>query len=190
METINTKDKRSLFIRLMLYFTPYIFCFFIFSFLGWLSETIYCYILYKSFLERGFLFSPICPIYGFGALILIRYFDKSNKKRNYIKLFFFFILIFSFFEYLTGFTMEAIFSERWWDYSDSKYNINGRITVFNSFLWGVATIIFAKFIYPLTIFIKEKIINKMPDLAKIIIDVALITGVLIDFAFSCVKYLK
>jgi len=190
MNTEQPNLIKSKFINYILAITPYVFFFFIFSFMGWVVETIYCYITYGSLLERGFLYAPICPIYGFLSLILILFFDKSKQKRNYIKLFFLFILIFSFFEYLTGFTLEAIFGLRWWDYSDSKYNLNGRITLVNSFFWGVITVLFAKFIYPLVNLIREKVIKKIPNIVQIILVTLLLIGLEIDFILSCIKYLQ
>lgn len=189
MDTKELKLKDSVILNKLLRATPNIIFFIIFSFMGWIAETIFCFILYGKIIERGFLFAPICPIYGFGALMLILYFNRHSEKKNYIKLFFLFILIFSFFEYLVGFSLEAIFSARWWDYSDNQYSLNGRITFLNSFLWGVATIIFAKFIYPLTNFIKLKFINRIPNLIKIIIDIILLIGIAIDFLLSCKSYL-
>lgn len=55
----NLIEKPSKLIRI----TPYIFFFFIFSFIGWVLETIFCYCLYGIIMERGFLYAPICPIY-------------------------------------------------------------------------------------------------------------------------------
>ena len=83
---------------------------------------------------------------GAGALILTFYLDHSKSKKNYVKLFILFIVVFSFFEYLVGFMLEALFAEVWWDYSYSEYSLNGRITALNSFLWGVVTVLFARFI--------------------------------------------
>lgn len=189
MKTIeNTKliKKETKFFDLI----PYIFCFFTFSFLGWIMETLFCYGLLGQFVKRGFLYSPICPIYGTGALILMIYLDKSKSKTSYIKLFILFTIVFSFFEYMVGFALDALFATRWWDYSDSTYNLNGRITLLNSFFWGVITIIFTKFIYPLTQKFKEKVINKIPSTIQIIISCILISGITIDFTLSCIKYLR
>lgn len=171
-------------------FVPYIFCFFIFSFLGWLMETMFCYGLLGQFTKRGFLYSPICPIYGTGALILMIYLDKSKSNNSYIKLFILFTIIFSFFEYIVGFALDALFAARWWDYSDSTYNLNGRITLLNSFFWGIITILFVRFIYPLIQKFKEKVICKIPNNAQIIICFILISGITVDFVLSCIKYLR
>lgn len=127
---------------------------------------------------------------GTGALFLTSYLDYSKNKHNYIKLFILFTVFFSLFEYLVGFTLDALFAERWWDYSDATYNLNGRITILNSFLWGVITIVFAKFIYPLIKKFKEKILDNVPINIQIIITISLFSTICIDFVLSCIKYLK
>lgn len=126
---------------------------------------------------------------GTGAIILTFYLDKQNEKNSYIKLFILFTLIFSLFEYLVGFVLDALFAERWWDYSDNKFNLNGRVTVLNSFFWGVITVVFAKFLYPLILKFKEKVIYKIPSDIQILISVLLMYTLFFDFLMSCVKYL-
>lgn len=189
---VNKKISKDI----ILNFVPYIFCFFIFSFLGWVMETAFCYGLLGQYTKRGFLYSPICPIYGTGALILTIYLDKTTTHKNYstlknyIKFFILFTIVFSFFEYLVGFALDALFSARWWDYSDSKYNLNGRITLFNSFCWGVITILFVRFIYPLIKKFNKKIISKIPNKLQIMLSIIFLCGILVDFIMSCIKYLK
>ena len=175
---------------IILKFSPYIYCFFIFSFMGWVLETVYCYCILGEFIKRGFLISPICPIYGSGALILTIYLDNCKKKTGYLKLFLMFTIIFSFFEYIVGFTLDALFAARWWDYSNSNYNLNGRITWFNSLAWGIITILFARFIYPLIKKFGNFIKTKIPTYVQIIINVLLLLGIIIDFTYSCIKYLQ
>ena len=126
---------------------------------------------------------------GTGALFLTIYLNHSKNSKNYIKLFIIFTIVFSLFEYLVGFALDALFAERWWDYSDEKYNINGRITLLNSFLWGVITVLFTRFIYPLIQKFKEKILNKIPTGIQTIIAITLISIIIVDFVFSCIKYL-
>ena len=190
MKTKELKNNKSFILRVFNRLMPYIFLFFIFAFLGWISETIFCFVTAGETAKRGFLYGPICPIYGYGGLILMLYFFKNySKPKNYFKLFFLFILIFSLFEYFVGFALEAIFSERWWDYSDNAYNINGRITILNSFLWGVATVIFAKFIYPLTRWFKDKLLPRIPYVVQITIAIVLLTIYASDSLLSCIRYL-
>lgn len=121
----------------MLYQISFYFLLFIgYAFLGWIVETICCSFLNKKpILNRGFLLGPICPIYGYGAIFLIlllkKYYDDP-----------FGLLIMaavgaSVLEYITSYVMEKIFKARWWDYSERKFNINGRICLENALLFGV-----------------------------------------------------
>ena len=66
----TTKDK----------IIEYIIYFFIYSFIGWLIETIYALFVHGYFVKRGFLFGPICPIYGFGAVLLLLATKKLYKS--------------------------------------------------------------------------------------------------------------
>lgn len=127
---------------------------------------------------------------GTGALMLTAYLDFSKNKNNYVKLFIIFTIAFSLFEYLVGFVLDALFAERWWDYSDEKYNINGRITLLNSFLWGVITVLFTRFIYPLIRKFKEKILDKIQATIQLTIAIVLISTICVDFVLSCIKYLN
>lgn len=127
---------------------------------------------------------------GTGAFILTFYLDHHKSQTNYLKLFILFTILFSFFEYLVGFTLEALFAETWWDYSYSKYNLSGRITMLNSFLWGVITVFFARFIYPLIQKFKDKILYKISYKFQITLSIILVAGILVDFILSCIKYLN
>lgn len=108
--------------------------FFIYAFLGWICEEIFCVVSTHEFVKRGFLFGPICPIYGYGALILILCFkDYKNKP---VRLFFLAAIVFSIFEYITDFFLQALFATRWWDYTGFFLNINSRITLSFTLVWG------------------------------------------------------
>ena len=141
-------------------FNTYLLYFFIFSFLGWLLETAYSFYELGHFTKRGFLYGPLCPIYGWGALILIMFFNKYKGKS--IKLFIYAAIVFSAFEYLVGYGMDALFAAKWWDYTNEFFNLNGRISIFYSFMWGIAAILFVNHIYP---FFKRKLntlLSKIP----------------------------
>ena len=99
--------------------------FIIYAFLGWLMEVIGQPVIKHRFVNRGFLIGPICPIYGWGCLILTYMLDRY--KSNLVVLFVMAIVICSILEYLTSYFMEKIFKTRWWDYSDKRFNLNGRI---------------------------------------------------------------
>ena len=85
----------------------YILYFFIFSVFGWIMETVFSFIVLGHFTNRGFLYGPLCPIYGWGAIILIIFLSKY--KDNDIKLFTYSAVIFSVFEFFVSYLLEALF---------------------------------------------------------------------------------
>ncbi len=105
------------------------------SFIGYLLEVFWCYLGSKKFVNRGFLCGPVIPIYGLGALLilfcLLRYYEDP------VVVFVFGMIITSALEYFTSFLLEKIFHNKWWDYSNRKYNLNGRICLQNSFAFGI-----------------------------------------------------
>lgn len=103
----------------------YFLLFLLYSFFGWLMEVICKLIQYKKFINRGFLVGPYCPIYGTGAILITVLLKKYTD--NPISLFIMAILICGILEYLTSYFMEKIYHARWWDYSQKKFNINGRV---------------------------------------------------------------
>ena len=120
-------------------FQLFILYFFLFAFIGWLMETVYAIFTLGHFVKRGFLFGPICPIYGYGALMLIYFLGRYRK--NNLKLFFYAAILFSAFEYVTSYVLDALFGMHWWDYSNDYFNLNGRITLSFSIAWGIIAIL-------------------------------------------------
>lgn len=103
----------------------YFLLFITYSFFGWIMEVIGKLIQYKRFINRGFLVGPYCPIYGFGAILITFLLKKFTAYP--IVLFIMAIIVCGVLEYLTSFFMEKLFHARWWDYSQKKFNINGRV---------------------------------------------------------------
>lgn len=120
-------------------FMYYLFLFYIYSVIGWIAETSYVSILKRKFIDRGFLIGPYCPIYGCGALIMIIY--LTQYKENILTVFLLGMLLCSILEYFTSYIMEKLYNARWWDYSNDKYNLNGRVCLKNSCLFGLAGIL-------------------------------------------------
>lgn len=166
---------------------PYIFYFFIFSFLGWLMETIYSFIMLGHFTNRGFLYGPLCPIYGWGATILILFLSKY--KDNSLKLFFYAGVIFSTFEYYVSYVLEALFKEHWWDYTNDFLNLNGRISIFYSIAWGVIAIIFIGHVYPFFAKKVKFILSKLSSKVKDCLVYSVLTIYIVDTILSCIEYL-
>ena len=184
----NKKSPKSSNRKKLSRFYVYVLYFLLFSFIGWLIETCFSFYALGHFTKRGFLYGPLCPIYGWGALILIMFF--STYKKNNLKLFIYAALIFSVFEYLVSFGMEALFSLKWWDYTDEFMNLNGRISIFYSFAWGIIAILVINFIYP---FFKKKInilLSKIPYRVQFLTINFLACVFLADTVLSFIRYLS
>lgn len=184
MEELVIKEKE---VKKLSSFNYIILLFFIYAFIGWLLETCYAIYNFGFFVKRGFLFGPICPIYGFGAVIMVKYLEKY--KNNSLKLFLYSIVVFSVFEYLVSYALDALFSGKWWDYSNEFFNLNGRISIFYSSVWGIFAIMFVNHIHP---FIKKyvyKILSKIPYYAQIFVLYLFTVIYFFDTALSIIKYL-
>ncbi len=103
----------------------YILLFFVSSVLGWMMEVVCKLIQFRRFINRGFLIGPYCPIYGFGSVLitalLSRYMDEP------VAVFVLAMALCGTLEYLTSYLMETLFHARWWDYSQRRFNLNGRV---------------------------------------------------------------
>ncbi len=134
----------------------YIFYFFFYSFIGWFFESCYCSIRPKKWVNRGFLRGPICPIYGTGGLVMmicllpLRHITKSLYL-NELLIFVAGAILCDIVEFMTSYIMEKLFNARWWDYSNKKFNIQGRICLTHTFYWGTCSCLF--------VFILEPIMN-------------------------------
>ena len=178
------EDNR--FNRKLTKFQCYLTYFFIFSFVGWLLETIYSYFVLGYFANRGFLFGPLCPIYGFGGLILIIFLE--DLKKHPIQLFFVAIIVFSIFEYIIGYGLDALYNLWLWDYRNELLNINGRICLFYSIAWGVVALVFNYILFPIfknfLTFLSAKIPIKLQIFA-----IRLCTMIfIIDVLYSLIQY--
>lgn len=125
----------------------YVFMFFItYSFLGYLMEVVYCSIIDKKLVNRGFLIGPYCPIYGFGYLLVVSI--LMPYKNNPLLFMTMAMFVTSTLEYITSYIMEKLFKMKWWDYSHYKMNLNGRVCLLNSTLFGIASMIMVYLIDP------------------------------------------
>ena len=124
-------------------FKIYFLLFITYSFIGWIIEIIDRFKVNKRIVNRGFLIGPYVPIYGCCAILMIL---LLRSVRNPITMFAYCILIASTGEYLTSYIKEKVFHARWWDYSDYKYNLNGRICLINCLGFGILGFILIKYL--------------------------------------------
>lgn len=130
--------------------------FVIFSFLGWCMEVAYHAVCCGDFSNRGFLNGPVCPIYGFGAVLLILLLRPFSKSLSL--LFVCAVVITSLLEFLTGYVLEKSFNMKWWDYSDIPFNIKGYICLKFSLAWGAAGTFLVRVVLPLC----DRVIDIIP----------------------------
>ena len=138
-----------------MWLSKYFVDFVIFSCMGWIYESTFCTIKGRKWENRGFLYGPVCPIYGAGAIaceILIDLFKKPGVEYSYT---WWQIFIIAFFgsivlEYTTSWVLEKLFHAYWWDYSDMPLNIKGRVCFPCSVGFGFAGILVVYVILPFT----------------------------------------
>ncbi len=128
----------------MLYHILWIF--FIYAFLGWCTEVSYAATKTGRFVNRGFLNGPWCPIYGFGVVIVLSFLEPL--KNNLPLLFLGSVVLTSALEWVTGFLLEKLFAQRWWDYSNEPFNLGGYICLRFSLAWGFACVFVVKLLHP------------------------------------------
>lgn len=130
--------------------------FLIYGFVGWCVEVIYYTVDSGKFVNRGFLNGPVCPIYGFGFTAVI--ICLTPLKDNVFVLFLGSVALTTLLELVTGFVLEKIFHEHWWDYNDEAFNFKGYICVKFSLMWGLACTFAMLVVHP----IFERLINHVP----------------------------
>ena len=121
--------------------------FLIYSCLGWCLEVIYAAVTTGNLINRGFLNGPVCPIYGFGMVIVL--FALTPLSHSLLLLYLGGVLLPSALELVGGWALYKIYHTRWWDYSDYPFNIGGYICLEFSLLWGVGTLIVMKLVHPI-----------------------------------------
>lgn len=126
-------------IDLFLYFLFYSFC-------GWLMETCYCSICERRLVSRGFLYGPICPIYGVGVLLMILFF--TPLKRNLALFYVVAVAVMSAWEYFVAWVLETATHVKYWDYSQFRFNLKGRVCLWVALVWGVLSYVVIFWLHP------------------------------------------
>lgn len=116
-------------------FYEIIWLYFIYSFLGWCAEVIFCALARKKFINRGFVTGPLCPIYGAGAVVFTIFLPELTESPLF--LFLGSMILASYIEYFTGAILEKIFRKRWWNYSNHRFHLNGYICLKYTLVWGL-----------------------------------------------------
>lgn len=154
---------------------------FLFSFLGWLVESIYMSICDKKLTNRGFMAGPFCPIYGIGATVA--YFFLRHLSGHYIAIYLFSAISATVFEYLVAQLMIYAFGDFWWDYTDKPFNYKGILCLESTLAWGLYGVVFMAFIYDAA----NQFIDRLPRKAVLITISVLFVVECFDFAYHVLK---
>ena len=144
----------------------FLWIFFIYAFLGWCTEVSYAALVTGKFVNRGFLNGPVCPVYGFGVVIVLA--GLSPLEDNLLLLFLGSLVLTSALEWLTGFVLEKLFHQRWWDYSDQPFNLSGYVCLRFSVAWGFACLFVLKLLHP-TVLLFIRLIPRPLGLALLVL---------------------
>lgn len=151
--------------------------FFVYGFLGWCTEVIFAAFKQHRFVNRGFLNGPLCPIYGVGVTLVIACLEafQSNLLLLYISS----VILVTVLEGVTGWAMDKLFHNKWWDYSKLPFNIGGYVCLLFSLIWGVACVFIVYFVHPLI----HQVLSLIPHTAGIaliaILGIALLSDIIV-----------
>ena len=158
--------------------------FFIYACLGWCAEVAFAACKHGRFVNRGFLNGPLCPIYGFGLLIVVVLLRLVQE--NLSLLFLGSFLLTTLLEFVTGFVLERLFHTRWWDYSGMPLNIGGYVCLLFSIVWGAACVVILKWVHA-PIF---ALVRRMPLPLMYVLDALLCLGLAVDLTATLLTIRK
>lgn len=171
----------------------YVCCFLVYCVIGWIYEVMWEFAVGNGFVNRGFLYGPYLPIYGFGVLTLLLLLHKLLAKKirigkiniTPVLVFFAILVIVSVIEYFASVGMELLFHKRWWDYSYDKFNLNGRISLRNSSLLAIGGWVLIYLVQP----ILDKLFGKVSKKAIKNSSILIISVVCVDFIVTMLGYI-
>lgn len=140
-------------------FVQWLLIFYIYCFFGWIFESCVVSIEQRKLINRGFLRGPMQPIYGFGALMMLHV--SLPLSGHPVAIYFAGMVAATAFEYVVGVIMEAIFKVKYWDYSNKKFQFQGRICLTSSLAWGALSLLMVYVLHPPVEYLLEQF-NALP----------------------------
>lgn len=164
--------------------------FILYAFIGWIYEVILEFYYGNGFINRGFLFGPYLPVYGFGALLILGLLYKFSKKKiclgkisiTPVLVFILIFLLTTIVEYITGAMLDIFLKTRLWDYSHYKFNINGLVCLSASTRFAIGGTVFIYILQPLF----DKLINIINVKLKNILAYGIVSIIIIDFILKII----
>ena len=164
--------------------SQWVLLFFFYSFCGYCWEVFLYIVKERRFVNRGFLFGPILPIYGFGAVSILLTCVPVENSVALVALVG--TIAASLLEYITGFAMESLFHVRYWDYSKQPLNLHGYICALSAATWAVFSVLIVSVVNPLVKPFVYKIPLEMADVASVV----LVCFAVLDTVFAVRRALK
>lgn len=158
--------------------------FFVYGFLGWCTEVIFAAFKQHRFVNRGFLNGPICPIYGVGVTLVVACLEAFQS--NLLLLYLSSVILVTVLEGVTGWAMDKLFHNKWWDYSKLPLNIGGYVCLLFSLIWGVACVVIVYFIHPLI----HQVLSWIPHIIGLVLIVILAAALIADVIVTSSAILK
>lgn len=145
---------------------------------------IYATVHTGKFVNRGFLNGPYCPIYGFGMIVVLLILEPF--KINIPILFIGSVLLTTLLELVTGYVLERIFNQKWWDYTNEPFNLKGYVCLAQSLVWGLACVFVIYVIQP---FVDGFIYLASGDIGQTL-KIILVVTIVIDVIITIMTLLK
>lgn len=156
----------------------FLYNFFIYGFIGWIIENVFCYYIHGHFQKDGFLNGPFKPMYAIAITWIIQLYKSVP---NIIYLAIISLIIPTSVEYITGFLMKKYFNKEYWDYSKEKCNYKGIICLRFSIIWLFLSVIDIKVIHPYFIYKIYNLINEIWPILLVLLILALCIDEILTF---------
>ena len=164
------------------YIIKLIWIFIIGSLCGYFIETGYYFFKHGVFMSKqGLLYGHIKPIYGF-ASVLITLFLSAFVNKNHFKIYVYGCFLGGAFEYLCSLVLQYFFHTQMWHYHNKYLNINGRVNLLYLPVWGLAALLWLKFVIPYF----NKIFDKLSEKIMKYITIVITSLIILDFGISIV----
>ena len=171
--------------RFIYAFSKYVLFFLIYSILGAVIETLFRLVIdHQLYGVHGFLHLPLFPIYGFGAILIIKL--LKPRIRHPVPLFISGALLASTLEFAASWLIELVFGDKIWNYGSMPFNLYGRVSLYSSLGFGLGAIVLVYFVHPII----EKLVKRLPKIPTIAIAATVLVVLLTDFVFSVIERLN
>ena len=123
------------------------------SIIGFLHENIFAMLKGQEGIRQGLIYGPFIPVYGIGLLLFYLLYShiEVDKKSKFVELLIIFTIGFimgGFTEYICSYLQETVMGTKSWDYSNVRFNLHGRTSLFHATSWGLMSVLFYQFILP------------------------------------------